>query len=273
MAHGLNCLNRFTRFFFIVENSNFLKNICVNLFNPPNLWAVQHENLNMKKSKYLFIGITFLLSFGCALFVAMKVFPNNPFSKTKNNTEISLQDKIQDGDLIFQTSESSQCEAVRIATNSKFSHCGIIYSVNGNLFVFEAVQPVKLTRLEDWIAIGKDHKYLVKRLKNADKVLTPATLQKMKDYSQVFMGKEYDAYFDWSDTQIYCSELIWKIYKNGAGIELSKLKQLKDFNLSDPRVQKIVKERYGNNVPLDEKVVAPSDLEDSDLLKTVIDTY
>ena len=110
-------------------------------------------------------------------------------------------------------------------------------------------------------------------MKNAETVLTPATLQKMKDYSQNFMGKEYDAYFDWSDTRIYCSELIWKIYKNGANIELSKLKQLKDFNLTDEKVKKVLKERYGNNIPLEEKVVAPSDLVDSDLLKTVIDTY
>lgn len=227
----------------------------------------------MKKPKYLFPLITFLLSFGCALFVAMKVFPNNPFSKTHTKQETALLDKIQDGDLIFQTSESKQCEAVRIATNSKFSHCGIIYKINGNLFVFEAVQPVKLTPLSDWIQHGKGQKYLVKRLKNADTVLKPETLQKMKDYSQQFMGKEYDAFFEWDDTRIYCSELVWKIYKNGAGIELSKLKQLKDFNLSDERVQKIIKERYGNDIPLEEKVVAPSDLVDSDLLKTVIDTY
>ena len=230
-------------------------------------------NLNMKKPKYLFPIITFLLSFGCALFVAMKVFPNNPFSGTKTKTATTLIDKVQDGDLIFQTSESAQCEAVRIATNSKFSHCGLIYNINGNWFVFEAVQPAKLTRLEEWIQHGKDHKYVVKRLKNAETALTPATLQKMKDYSQNFMGKEYDAYFDWSDTRIYCSELIWKIYKNGANIELSKLKQLKDFNLTDERVKKVLKERYGNNIPLEEKVVAPSDLVDSDLLKTVIDTY
>lgn len=226
----------------------------------------------MKKSKYLFPIVTFLLSFGCALFVAMKVFPNNPFSG-KKTAQNSLTDKIQDADIIFQTSESSQCEAVRIATNSKFSHCGIIYKINGDLFVFEAVQPVKLTPLSDWINHGKDHKFVVKRLKNADKVLTEATLQKMKDYSQKFMGKEYDAYFDWTDTRIYCSELVWKIYKNGANIELSKLKELKDFNLTDKRVQKILKERYGNNIPLEEKVVAPSDLVDSDLLKTIIDTY
>lgn len=226
----------------------------------------------MKKQKYIFLIITFLLSFGCALFVAMKVFPNNPFSKAKSETNIVL-DKIQDGDIIFQTSQSPQCEAVRIATNSKFSHCGIIYNINGKWFVFEAVQPVKLTPLDEWIQHGKDNKYVIKRLKNADKVLTPPVLQKMKDYSQQFDGKEYDAYFEWTDTKIYCSELVWKIYKNAAGIELSKLRELKSFNLEDPRVQKILKERYGNEIPLEEKVTAPSDLANSNLLTTIIDNY
>ncbi|KAF2508735.1 YiiX family permuted papain-like enzyme [Flavobacterium zhairuonense] len=224
----------------------------------------------MKRPKSLFLIITFLLSFGCALFVAMKVFPNNPFSgKKAQNTAF---DKIQDGDIIFQTSQSPQCEAVRIATNSKFSHCGIIYKMNGDLFVFEAVQPVKLTPLEDWIQHGKDNKYVIKRLKN-NNVLKPEILQKMKDYSHQFNGKEYDAYFEWTDNRIYCSELVWKIYKNAAAIELSKLRKLKDFNLTDERVEKILKERYGNDIPLDENVVAPSDLADSNLLKTVIDTY
>lgn len=225
----------------------------------------------MKKQKYLFLGVTFLLSFGCALLVAMSVFPNNPFSKSK--VASASENKLRDGDIILQTSQSSQCEAVRIATNSKFSHCGIIYSMNGQWYVFEAVQPVKLTLFEDWIQHGKDNKYVVKRLKDADKVLTPQVLQKMKDYSRQFNGKEYDAYFEWTDTKIYCSELVWKIYKNAAGIELCKLRELKDFNLTDSRVQKILKERYGNEIPLEEKVVAPVDLANSNLLKTVIDNY
>jgi hypothetical protein len=224
-----------------------------------------------KKNKYLFLGITFLLSFGCALLVTLSVFSGNPSGTAKNETANKY--KIQNGDIILQTSQSPQCEAVRIATNSKFSHCGIVYNIDGKWFVYEAVQPVKLTAFEDWIEHGKDHKYVVKRLKNADQVLTPAVLQKMKDYSEQFDGKEYDAYFEWTDNRIYCSELVWKIYKNAAGIELSKLRELKDFNLTDTRVQKILKERYGSDIPLDEKVVAPSDLADSALLKTVIDNY
>jgi hypothetical protein len=48
---------------------------------------------------------------------------------------------------------------------------------------------------------------------------------------------------------------------------------LKDFNLKDPRVQAILAERYGNAIPLEENVVAPSDLENSKIVTTIIDTY
>lgn len=229
----------------------------------------------MKKFKYIFAGVTLIISFCCALYITKQFFPNDPFSKaTVENPKLkdSLLDKIQAGDLIFQTSETSQCEAVRIATNSKFSHCGIVYFLDGKRFVFEAVQPVKLTPLEEWIQHGKDQKFVVKRLKDAT-VLTPTVIEKMEIYSRNFLNTDYDPYFGWSDDKIYCSELIWKIYKNGAGIELCPLKKLKDFNLEDKRVQKILKERYGNHIPLEEDVVAPSNIVDSKLLKTVIDTY
>eukprot|EP01137_Pigoraptor_chileana_P001620 Opistho-2@39508 len=181
--------------------------------------------------------------------------------------------ELRDGDIIFQTSQSRQCEAVRIATNSKFSHCGIIYEIEGKKYVYEAVQPVKITPLEEWISHGEDNSVVVKRLKNAAEVLTPATLQKMKKYGKQFQNRDYDLYFEWSDKKIYCSELVWKIYKNGANIELCKLESLKNFNLSNPKVKEILAERYGNNIPLDEKVVAPSQLVDSDALITVMDTY
>ncbi|QBZ98961.1 hypothetical protein GS03_02473 [Flavobacterium sangjuense] len=182
-------------------------------------------------------------------------------------------EKIQDGDIIFQTSESRQCEAVRIATNSKFSHCGIIYEIKGEKYVYEAVQPVKITPLKEWISHGKGNNYLVKRLKNANTLLKPDILEKMKSYGSQFKNKDYDLYFEWSDDKIYCSELVWKIYKNGANIELCKLESLKNFNLNNPKVKAILVERYGNKIPLEEQVVAPSQLVDSPILETVIDTY
>jgi uncharacterized protein YycO len=114
---------------------------------------------------------------------------------------------------------------------------------------------------------------LVKRLKNAKAVLNTTVLEKMKSYGNQFNNKDYDLYFEWTDNKMYCSELVWKIYKNGAGIELCGLESLKSFNLENDLVKEILKERYGNTIPLEEKVVAPSQLVDSPLLETVIDTY
>lgn len=183
------------------------------------------------------------------------------------------QQLLKDGDIIFQTSQSKQCEAVRIATNSKFSHCGIIYEIKGEKYVFEAVQPVKLSPLKEWISHGEGNFYLVKRLKNAKVTLNSDILYKMKSYGSQFKNKNYDLYFEWSDTKIYCSELVWKVYKNGANIELCKLKKLKNFNLDNPRVKQILSERYGDKIPLEEQVVAPSQIVDSPVLETVVDTY
>lgn len=100
-------------------------------------------------------------------------------------------------------------------------------------YVFEAVQPVKITSLDKWIARGKDGHYVIKRLKNAEQVLTAATLKKMKKEGDKFKGKNYDLTFEWSDEKIYCSELIWKIYKRATGLEIGKLERLSDFDLKN----------------------------------------
>lgn len=179
----------------------------------------------------------------------------------------------QDGDIIFQSSNSKQCEAVKIATKSEFSHCGIIFIENGKTYVYEAVQPVQMTLLKDWISQGTDSKYVVQRLKNSDKILTKELLNKMKTYGKSFNSKDYDLYFEWSDDKIYCSELVWKIYKNGANIELCPTKKLKDFNLNHPAVQQIMKERYGSKTPYNEAVVAPSQLYESVLVQTIYNNF
>lgn len=181
----------------------------------------------------------------------------------------SLEKKIQNGDLIFQTSKSRQSKAVQLATNSKYSHMGIIYENEGDYFVYEAVQPVKLTPLKEWIPRGENGHYVVKRLKNAEQVLTNSTFEKMKQVGERYKGKPYDLYFEWSDDKIYCSELVWKMYKEAANIEIGSLDQLSDFDLSNNIVKATIKERYGDNIPMDEKVISPSAMFNSDKLITI----
>jgi uncharacterized protein YycO len=187
----------------------------------------------------------------------------------QNKQETNNKSNIQNGDIIFQTSQSSQSKAIQLASNSKYSHCGIIFIENNQTYVFEAVQPVKKTRLEEWIARGEHSHYVVKRLKNADKLLTNEVLYKMKDEGAKHAGKNYDLAFGWSDDKIYCSELVWKIYKRALGIELGKTQKLKEFNLNNAIVRKKLEERYKGNIPYEETVISPSAIFESDYLEIV----
>ena len=177
--------------------------------------------------------------------------------------------KIQSGDIIFQTSQSNQSKAIQLATNSVYSHMGIIYENNGKYWVYEAVQPVKLTPLPQWISRGLKGHYVIKRLKNAAEILTPEVLISMKHLREKYNGKPYDIYFEWSDEKIYCSELVWKIYQEATEIEIGELERLSDFDLTHPIVQSTVQERYSDNIPFDEKVISPAAMFHSDKLVTV----
>lgn len=177
----------------------------------------------------------------------------------------------QNGDIIFQTSKSRQSKAIQIATGSKYSHMGIIYKQGDDYFVYEAVQPVKLTPLNDWINKGENGHYVVKRIKNSENILTPEILAKMKQVGEKYSGKDYDLYFEWSDSRIYCSELVWKIYKEAVGLEIGKLEKLGDFNLTDKAVKQKLMERYGNNIPKDELVISPASMFNSEKLITIFE--
>ncbi len=173
------------------------------------------------------------------------------------------------GDLIFQTSRSRQSEAIQKTTHSRWSHMGVVWAVNGKPMVFEAVEPVRLTPLKQWIARGADRRYAVKRLRDADRVLTPVVLGKMESLGHTWLGRHYDLAFDWSDDRLYCSELAWKLFDRGAGIQLAPLTKLGEADLRDPAVKKLLHERYGKQVPLDAPVVSPQALFDSPLLIAV----
>ena len=99
-----------------------------------------------------------------------------------------LENKLQNGDIIFQTSQSNQSKAIQLATHSPYSHVGIIYQIDGKWYVYEAVQPVKLTPIQKWIKRGKNGHFVVKRLKNAREILTPQSLLKMKQTGEKFKG-------------------------------------------------------------------------------------
>lgn len=178
---------------------------------------------------------------------------------------------IRDGDIIFHETNFEQSRALKLVTKSRYTHAGIIFRINGQWKVLEAVQPVKYTDLSDFIRRGTNRHYAVKRLKNRDEVLTIETVEKMKTYGKTFLGRNYDIYFEWNDKRIYCTELIWKLYKKNTGIETGKLQRLGDLDLSHPFVIMLLNQRYGKKIPYDEPVITPASMFASDNLVTVVE--
>ena len=178
---------------------------------------------------------------------------------------------LHDGDIVFQTSRSTQSVAVQRATGSRYSHMGVVMLRDGRPFVFEAAGRVQYTPWATWVARGEGGRVVIKRLKNAPEVLTPAGLSRFRQVARGFEGRPYDLTFEWSDDRIYCSELVWKIYRRALGIEIGKLQQIRDFRLDDPAVRQKMKERYGEHVPLDEPVISPVAMFESPLLVVVME--
>ncbi|MFY7938014.1 MAG: hypothetical protein ACOVOQ_11600, partial [Flavobacterium sp.] len=99
----------------------------------------------MKKC-IVILGLLVLIIFG-GRYVKRKFDDSKPLL---NNASVEVKqltdhNHIKNGDLIFQISLSEQSKAIQLATNSKYSHCGIVYSDNGQFYVFEAIQPVTTT--------------------------------------------------------------------------------------------------------------------------------
>lgn len=174
---------------------------------------------------------------------------------------------IQNGDIVFQGGNDPQATAVKAATNSPWSHVGLVFFNQGKPWVIEAVQPVKTTPLDHFIARNPRAFYAM-RLKDAHKHINAKATLKAEQYSKTLIGKNYDPYFQWSDERVYCSELVWKIYKHATGIELCKPRILSSYNLHHPTVQSLIKKRYGSmsKLPMNELAVAPSDIALSHLL-------
>lgn len=187
--------------------------------------------------------------------------PNLAFSQS----QIS---QIQSGDIIFIDSDDRQSQAIRLTTGSKWTHLGIIFVENNEPIVYHAVDPVRKDSLSDFLKYSIDAKWEIKRLKD-NSVLTDINLEKMKQKAQKLQGLPYDYLFNWQDDEIYCSEYVWKIYQE-IGLKVGELGTLKDFDLTAPFVQKMLKEMYGDQIPLTEPVISPSTMFDSQLLNTTL---
>ena len=177
-------------------------------------------------------------------------------------------ERLQTGDIVFQYTGGEQGQAVEAATGSKFTHCGVVFEQNGTLYVLEAVQPVSVVSLSQFRR--RSNIFHARRLKDTSKINVPA-LEKALTWGKKQIGKDYDPLFQWDDENLYCSELVWKVYEKSTGLKLCEPKTFKSYFLDKPVVRRVIEKRYGDisKLPPKEPVVAPSDLAASLLLQEV----
>lgn len=212
----------------------------------------------------------FVILAGAVLVIgAMGVFPRL-FIRVKSHSPSLSFDGLKDGDLIFHSSSSPQAIALQLITHSPYTHCGMLYKSDKEWLVLEAVQHVRSTPLRDWIKRGKEERFVVKRLKQERKLQSEHIRTCMIESGKAWSGRNYDPVFAWSDSALYCSELIYKIYLRCTGVRLGELSLLGSLDLSAPQVQELLYQRYGNALPLGDTVITPVSLFRSSLLQTVI---
>lgn len=178
---------------------------------------------------------------------------------------------LREGDLLFQQTHTAQTVLVEILTGCPFTHVGVVMAHEGRLKVLEAWEVVRFQSVEEWAAKGRGRRVAVRRLKDAAPLADPARMEAFRRAGEAEIGKPYDLRFAWGDEAQYCSELVWKLYKEAFGVELAPLVPARTMHLDNPLVRLAIRERFDEAHPFnpEEPVVAPSHLLESPLLMPV----
>jgi len=164
-----------------------------------------------------------------------------------------------DGDILFQSLPNEPgmdlVDAIEGATESPYSHCGMVFQEDDNWWVIEAIGPVKVTQLQDYIDRGRDDKLWAYRFKEEHRKHIPAALAAMKED----LGKPYDPRYRFDSEAIYCSELIYRGWQSATGHGLGKVVTL--GSLKWERYKPVIEAIEGpGNHPLDREMITPRDL-------------
>ncbi|WP_374431242.1 YiiX/YebB-like N1pC/P60 family cysteine hydrolase [Tabrizicola sp.] len=152
--------------------------------------------------------------------------------------------ELQRGDVIFQNSQSAQSLAILLATDSPFTHVGIVdFDDSGNPVVLEAVRTTRATPLADWVAQGKDGAVAVYRVEGLSEDQALAVTEAARSH----LGKGYDPYFYRTEDALYCSELVHVAFRDGIDVALGREQRLGELNLDSAAVRGLIEQRWAQH--------------------------
>ena len=171
-----------------------------------------------------------------------------------------------EGDVAFQSlAHNPLIDAIEGATESPFSHCGILHRTGAGWVVVEAIGPVKETALAEWIAQGRRQRYAIYRLNDRYRGKIPAFIRAAQSYA----GRPYDIHYDLDDEAIYCSELIYKAFERSTGERLGKLQKLGELKWQAHA--QVIREIEGGKLPLERVMITPRSVSEAPQLTKVFE--
>lgn len=159
----------------------------------------------------------------------------------------------REGDVVFQSLPRGELvDAIEGITGSPFSHCGVVMrNAEGDWVVHEAIGVVRETPLYLWIVRGRGARIEAWRWREIgakDPSSLRAALAKQA-------GKPYDYRYAPGDEEIYCSELVFKAYRDAYGVELGAWEKLGDMNWRP--FEAFIREMEGGPLPLERPMISP----------------
>lgn len=170
----------------------------------------------------------------------------------------------QNGDLVFQPlPRDLLIEAIEGATHSPYSHCGAVVKKDGSWTVIQALGDVHYIPLYSWIAQGRWGKFAVYRLRPGYSRSIPRFLEELDRLT----GLSYDIHYRMDDDALYCSELIYKAYRQAAGTGLGRLVTLGELDWQP--FEGVIKKLEGGTIPLERVMITPKHLSEAPQLQKI----
>ncbi len=157
-----------------------------------------------------------------------------------------------EGDVVFQSfPHDPLTDTIEGVSESPYSHCGMVMKQDGAWSVIEAVGPVMITPMDDWVDRGRNHAFAVFRFREKYRKLVPQMIEAAK----TFLGRPYDIHYEMGDEKIYCSELLYKAFKKASGEDLGKVERLEKLNWKP--YEAFIRKIEGGKLPLDRAMITP----------------
>ena len=169
----------------------------------------------------------------------------------------------QEGDILFQSVYPTPLvRAIEGCTESPYSHCGVVVGKNGSWFVFEAGETVRKTPLFRWLRQGRGGRFDAYRLKKKYRKDIPGFTAALEKYE----GRPYDIRYRMDDDHIYCSELVYKAYKDATGTGLGECKRLGELKWQ--AFEDTIRSIEGR-LPLDRVMITPRHLSEAEQIEMI----